>query len=56
MFVLGGLVATGQQARRGAPAPSLTGLPARLPAPADKTVDYTAATVNAGFKEMVGKT
>src|SRR5262245_15912792 len=57
MFVLGGLVATGQQAGRGAaaPAPSLTGLPARLPAPADKTVDYQASTVTAGFKEMTAK-
>jgi mannose-6-phosphate isomerase-like protein (cupin superfamily) len=55
MFVLGGLAAMGQQAGGGAPAPSLTGLPLRLPAPADKTVDYQVATVNAGFKEMAGK-
>jgi mannose-6-phosphate isomerase-like protein (cupin superfamily) len=56
MFVLGAIVATGQQAGRGAPpAPSLTGLPLRLPAPTDKTVDWQAATITAGFKEMAQK-
>src|SRR5687768_16514223 len=56
MFVLGAIVATGQQAGRGAPpAPSLTGLPLRLPAPTDKTVDWQAATINAGFREMAQK-
>jgi mannose-6-phosphate isomerase-like protein (cupin superfamily) len=56
MFVLGAIAAVGQQAGRGAPpAPSLTGLPLRLPAPTDKTVDYTIASVNAGFKEMQQK-
>ena len=55
MFALGGIVAGGQQAGRGAPAPALTGLPLRLPAPTDKTVDYTIASVNAGFKEMQQK-
>jgi mannose-6-phosphate isomerase-like protein (cupin superfamily) len=53
MFALGGIVAGGQQAGRGAPA--LAGLPLRLPAPTDKTVDYTIASVNAGFKEMQQK-
>jgi mannose-6-phosphate isomerase-like protein (cupin superfamily) len=55
MFVLGGIVAGGQQAGRGAPAPSLAGLPLRLPAPTDKTVDWPAATLNGGFKEMAQK-
>lgn len=55
MFVLGGIAAVGQQAGGGAPAPSLTGLPFRLRAPTDKTVDWQAATLNAGFKEMAQK-
>lgn len=55
MFVLGVVVAVGQQAGRGAPAPSLTGLPFRLPAPTDSTVDWQAATIGAGFKEMAQK-
>jgi len=55
MFVLGGLAVMGQQGGGGAPAPSLAGLPLRLPAPTDKTVDYQIATVSAGFKEMAGK-
>jgi mannose-6-phosphate isomerase-like protein (cupin superfamily) len=55
MFVLGGIVAGGQQAGRGAPAPSLAGLPLRLSAPTDKTVDWPAATLNGGFKEMAQK-
>jgi mannose-6-phosphate isomerase-like protein (cupin superfamily) len=57
MFVLGAIAATGQQPGRGAPpaAPSLTGLPFRPPAPTDKTVDWQAAAISAGFKEMAQK-
>ena len=54
MFGLGALTVVAQQAPA-PPAPSLTGLPARLPAPTNRTVDYMATTVNAGFKEMVDK-
>ena len=55
MIGLGGVVGLGQQAGRGGPPPTLGGMPLRLPAPTDKTVDWPAATVAAGFKEMVEK-
>jgi len=50
---LSGSVAIGQQAGRGAAPTTLGGMALRLPAPTDKTVDWTAASINAGFKEMV---
>ncbi|MSO83820.1 MAG: hypothetical protein EXQ53_11085 [Acidobacteria bacterium] len=51
-----GAVALGQQAAgRGGPPPTLGGMALRLPAPKDKAVDYPAATLTAGFKEMVEK-
>ena len=55
MVSLGGVVGLGQQAGRGGPPPTLGGMALRLPAPTDKTVDWPAATLNAGFKEMVEK-
>ena len=55
MVGLGGVVGLGQQAGRGGPPPTLGGMTLRLPAPTDKTVDWPAATVAAGFKEMVEK-
>ena len=50
-----GSVAMGQQAGRGAAPATLGGMVLRLPAPADRTVDWPAASLNAGFKEMVEK-
>jgi mannose-6-phosphate isomerase-like protein (cupin superfamily) len=50
-----GAVALGQQAGRGGQPQTLGGMVLRLPAPTDKTVDWPAASINAGFKEMVEK-
>ena len=50
-LALSGSVASGQAGRGAAPA-TLGGMALRLPAPKDKTVDWTAANINAGFKEM----
>jgi len=50
-----GSVALGQQPGRGAAPATLGGMVLRLPAPADRTVDWPAASLNAGFKEMVEK-
>ena len=43
------------QAGRGAAPTTLGGMTLRLPAPTDKTVDWPAASISAGFKEMVAQ-
>lgn len=52
---LSGSVALGQQAGGGSAPTTLGGMMLRLPAPANRTVDWPAASINAGFKEMVEK-
>src|SRR5688572_15590454 len=52
---LSGSVALGQQAGGGAAPTTLGGMTLRLPAPTNRTVDWPAASINAGFKEMVEK-
>src|SRR5688500_19963089 len=52
---LSGSFALGQQAGRGAAPTTLGGMTLRLPAPTDKTVDWPAASISAGFKEMVAQ-
>jgi mannose-6-phosphate isomerase-like protein (cupin superfamily) len=54
MVSLGGVVGLGQQAGRGGQE-MLGGMVLRLAAPTDKAVDWPAANVSAGFKEMIGK-
>ena len=51
-----GVVGLGQTRGGGPRQPELLGgMVLRLTAPTDKTVDWPAASVSAGFKEMVGK-
>ena len=51
---LSGSVAVGQQAGGAQPA-TLGGMTLRLPAPTNRTVDWPAASITAGFAEMVDK-
>jgi hypothetical protein len=51
---LSGSVALGQQGGGAAPT-TLGGMVLRLPAPTNKAVDWPAASIDAGFKEMVEK-
>jgi mannose-6-phosphate isomerase-like protein (cupin superfamily) len=56
MVVLGGVAGIGQTGEGQAGRQEmLGGMVLRLPAPTNKTVDWPASNVTAGFKEMVGK-